>query len=79
VIADYLAADADSPRADEVYVSIYYALAENTEQALSWLERAYELRRPNLLHATVHPAFDLLRADPRFQDLMRRIGLPVVR
>jgi tetratricopeptide (TPR) repeat protein len=77
-VAEYLVAHADSSRIDEIYVSIYYALAGNTEQALSWLEQAYELRRPSLLHATVHPAFDPLRADPRFQDLLGRIGLPGV-
>ena len=46
----------------------------NTEQALEWLERAYEERESRLLfkHDGI---YDPLRSDPRFQDLLRRMGL----
>jgi hypothetical protein len=38
-----------------------------------WLEKAYKERfNPSIL---MRPCFDLLRSDPRFQDLLRRIGL----
>jgi len=41
---------------------------------MNWLEKGYEERfNPGVL---IRPGFDPLRADPRFQDLMRRIGLP---
>jgi tetratricopeptide (TPR) repeat protein len=44
------------------------------DQAMRWLEQGYEERfNPGVL---LRPGFDPLRADPRFQDLVRRIGLP---
>jgi TolB-like protein/Flp pilus assembly protein TadD len=58
-------------RASEIAV-IYVSLGDS-DQAMSWLERSYEERfNPGAL---LRPGFDPLRADPRFQDLLRRIGL----
>jgi len=54
---------------------IYVGLGEN-ETALEWLEKAYEERSVGLLTLKVHPIFDGLRSDPRFQELLHRIGLP---
>jgi len=51
---------------------IYVGLGKN-DQAMTWLERAYEDRfNPSIL---ARPSFDPLRSDKRFQDLMHRIGL----
>ncbi len=47
-----------------------------TEDAMTWLERAYEERDPVLLLAKTDPRLDPLRSDPRVQDLLRRIGFP---
>ncbi len=47
-----------------------------TEEALTWLERAYEEREPLLIGAKTDPLLDPLRSDPRFDDLLRRIGFP---
>jgi tetratricopeptide (TPR) repeat protein len=54
---------------------IYAALGER-EMVFVLLERAYEARDTELPRLKVDAAYDLLRDDPRFQDLMRRIGLP---
>jgi TolB-like protein/DNA-binding winged helix-turn-helix (wHTH) protein/Tfp pilus assembly protein PilF len=52
---------------------MYVGLGEK-DQAVKWLERAYgEHFNPSIL---VRPAFDPLRSDPRFQNLVHRIGLP---
>jgi TolB-like protein/DNA-binding winged helix-turn-helix (wHTH) protein/Tfp pilus assembly protein PilF len=51
---------------------VYVGLGEKP-QAMEWLEKAYEARfNPSILK---RPAFDPLRSDPRFQDLLGRIGL----
>ncbi|MGH9368185.1 MAG: protein kinase domain-containing protein [Thermoanaerobaculia bacterium] len=51
------------------------ALGEK-EQALDWLEKAYEDRNWWMPFLKVDPRFDALRSEPRFQALLRRIGLP---
>jgi len=44
------------------------------DQAMAWLEKASEERfNPSVL---LRPGFDALRSDPRYQDLIHRIGLP---
>jgi TolB-like protein/DNA-binding winged helix-turn-helix (wHTH) protein/Flp pilus assembly protein TadD len=51
---------------------IYTALADS-DQAMIWLQKGYEERfNPSVL---LRPGFDPLRSDPRFQELVRQIGL----
>jgi TolB-like protein/DNA-binding winged helix-turn-helix (wHTH) protein len=51
---------------------IYVGLGDH-DQAMMWLNKAYQARfNPSIL---MRPAFDPLRSDARFQDLLRRIGL----
>ena len=53
---------------------IYAALGEG-DQAFEWLEKAYAQRDLYLPFVNVQPSYDPLRDDPRFDDLLRRIGL----
>jgi TolB-like protein len=53
-----------------------YAGLGDKDQAFSWLERACEERRQRLTWLNVDPLLAPLRSDPRFTDLVRRIGLP---
>ena len=63
--------DPGSPLIAEIAM-IYTALGEK-DQAISWLEKGYEARfNPGVLE---RPCFDALRSDPRFHDLLHRIGL----
>ena len=55
--------------------AVYCGLAEK-DQALAWLERAYQERDPFLPDVMVEPAFDPLRSDPHFQGLEHRMRLP---
>jgi eukaryotic-like serine/threonine-protein kinase len=63
----------------ERYVSPYHialiraALGE-TDEAFRWLEKAHDERVEWMIYANVDPRLDPLRGDPRFPDLMRRIG-----
>jgi TolB-like protein/tetratricopeptide (TPR) repeat protein len=58
--------------------SIAVALNElgEKDQAFGWLEESYKGHEPVLATLNASPFFDNLRADPRFQDLVRRIGIP---
>jgi len=54
-----------------------YALAGEKDKAFEWLERAYEAREGGeLTLLAVDPVWKNLYGDPRFSDLLRRIGLP---
>jgi adenylate cyclase len=68
-------------RSEGSYVSFsrfartYAALGEN-DSAVQALEKAFAEREP-MAWLKVDPGWDPIRADPRFQDLVRRVGLPV--
>lgn len=48
----------------------------NKDQALAWLEKAYAQHSNVMVTLKVDPAWDPLRSDPRFQNLLRRVGFP---
>jgi TolB-like protein/tetratricopeptide (TPR) repeat protein len=47
----------------------------NYDEAFAWFERAYHEREGILQWLKVHPFFDPVRGDPRFADLLHRVGL----
>ncbi|MBI3474504.1 MAG: winged helix-turn-helix domain-containing protein [Acidobacteria bacterium] len=53
-----------------------HTLLGDKDQALTWLGRAVEERSPQVVYLKVDPRYDRLRADPRFAELLRRVGLP---
>ncbi|HJQ22653.1 MAG TPA: winged helix-turn-helix domain-containing protein [Blastocatellia bacterium] len=52
-----------------------YALLGDRDRAIEWLNKAYDERNSLLIFAGVLPLYDGLRDDPRFRDLVRRVGL----
>jgi TolB-like protein/DNA-binding winged helix-turn-helix (wHTH) protein/Flp pilus assembly protein TadD len=56
------------------FVNAYLGL-EDREQAFAWLEHAYQEQSNILQFLRVHPHFDPVRDDPRFKDLLHRVGL----
>ncbi|HSE24637.1 MAG TPA: tetratricopeptide repeat protein, partial [Pyrinomonadaceae bacterium] len=55
--------------------AVYSGLGE-TDLAMESLEQALEMRSRSVVWLKVWPQYDNLRADPRFTDLLKRIGLP---
>jgi tetratricopeptide (TPR) repeat protein len=59
-----------------VDIVLLYTHAHKHGKALEWLDRAFEIRDPNLPYIGMLSNDPLLRSDPRFQDLLRRMNLP---
>jgi tetratricopeptide (TPR) repeat protein len=57
-------------------LAMHLAVIGEAEEAMTWLERAYDEHSPLLVNAKTEPRLDPLRSDPRFHDLLRRIGFP---
>ncbi len=52
-----------------------YIKLEDRDQAFLYLEKAFNMRSWAMISLKVNPSFDPIRSDPRFDDLLRRIGL----
>ena len=52
------------------------ARVEDNDCVFEWLEKAFQERDDLMINLNVEPVFDGIRKDPRFQDLVRRVGLP---
>ena len=61
---------------DSFQVAEAYTYAGYRDQALTWLERAFEERSFGINYLGVDPTYDGLRSAPRFQELLRRMRLP---
>jgi serine/threonine protein kinase/Tfp pilus assembly protein PilF len=61
--------------ADPYYVALIYYGLNDLEQFFAWLEKSYEERSVWMIWLNVDPLFDRLHMDPRFQRVLRRIGL----
>src|SRR5262249_35547051 len=53
-----------------------YAALQRREEAIKWLELAYEARAGALTYIHLDRDFDWLQSDPRFRDLVKQVGLP---
>ena len=57
-------------------IAVLYGALGDRNQAFAWLDKAYEEHDPELTYIKVGPRFEPLRQDARFQQLLKRIGLP---
>ena len=56
------------------FIALVYVGLGDKDQALQWLQKAYQERSALLTWLKVEPKLDSLRSDPRFQELQRRVG-----
>ena len=56
-------------------IALVYAGLGKKQEAFKWLEEAYNAHDVGLVYLKIDPCLDPLRSDPRFDDLLRRVGL----
>src|ERR1700730_2912561 len=60
------------------FAGIYIGLGED-DRAMEYLEKSYEEHSHWLIYLHIDPSMDSLRSNPRFQELTRHVGLPLLR
>lgn len=73
--AETMAEQAKERYVPPMHVAMLFAHAEETEQAIEWLERAYDVHDPKLISVSVEPDWKKLRPLLRFQNLLQRFDL----
>jgi eukaryotic-like serine/threonine-protein kinase len=74
-VLDYALHASKTPPSPFVMAGYYTRLGQK-EEALAWLQKGYEQRDFRMIMLSVDFGFDSLRSDPRFVELVRKIGLP---
>jgi TolB-like protein len=77
-VAEAAAQEALQSGAGDFSVALWYGRAGNADRAMEWLERAFRDQAPDLIYVALRPELHLLRDDPRFHDLLGRMGVELV-
>jgi len=75
ILDDLTKLEQDKYVAPHFFAGIHIGLGED-ERAIAYLEKSYAEHCHWLIYLHIDPSMDRLRGDPRFQDLLRRVGLP---
>jgi hypothetical protein len=75
IVAELLSRSEHEAVLPRCFVLIYAALGE-CDRAFEWMEKAYAARDSGLFFIRVMPLYDPLRADDRFGEMLRRLGIP---
>jgi len=75
-MADAFSAVAGKRYVPPTYFGMLYAGMGDKDQAFIWFEKAFAERADGLTWLGVEPMLDGIRSDPRYHNLLRRIGLP---
>lgn len=57
------------------WVGVIFLGLGDTDKAFEWFEKAFEERDGNLIYITIPPPFDSIRPDPRYKQLLKKMGL----
>jgi len=75
-ILDRLRAESGERYTSPLDIAMIYASLGKKDEAFAWLAKAYDENSTWLIELKVEPAWDNLRSDPRFGNLLVRMGLP---
>lgn len=75
-LAEELEAQSNLRFVSPYLIAVFYALAEQEDEAIEWLEKAYLEHSPDMPLIRSDAKLDNIRADPRFQDFRRRMNFP---
>ena len=75
-ILDEIVREAERRYVPAYFVATTYLALGEKDKTFAWLEKAWEERDIRLAWVKVDPAFDPVRSDRRFQDLLRRMNFP---
>jgi hypothetical protein len=73
---DQLVVNSPEPRLPPFVIASFYARLDKRDETLAWLEKGYEERDFRMTLLSTSFEFDKFRSDPKFKELVRRIGLP---
>ena len=74
-IMDRLRAESRTRYSSPLDIAMIYAALSESDEAFTWLTKAYDENSPWLIELKVEPAWDNIRSDPRFGNLLVRMGL----
>jgi tetratricopeptide (TPR) repeat protein len=60
---------------DPAEIAYEYAALGNNDETFEWLEKAYSERSRSLQWIEIQPTMDRIRSDPRYLDLIQRLGM----
>lgn len=73
ILSELIAWEAEA-LAEPIHVAVVHMGLGNYDQAIDWLEKAFEARNSHMLYIKQGAQFDPLRSDPRFNSLLERMG-----
>ena len=60
-----------------ITLAYVYAALDEKDEAIDWLEKGYQERAFSMQYLKVDPQWDKIRDDPRFRELIKKVGLPL--
>ncbi len=76
VVLDELLKSSTTRYVTPYHIALVYNGLNERDKTLAWLERAYEQSSTRMVFLKVEPKWNNLRDDPRFQELLRKVGFP---
>jgi len=76
LMVDHLRKMSETSYVDPTFIANIYTGLGDKDAAFVWLEKAYDEHSEGMITLKRSPTYDKIRSDPRFADLLRRVGIP---